>query len=371
MNIEVLASGVVYHNPNPEKQARHAWHPRLVRLDDKQLIITFDIATDVDSLDYRTYISRSKDGGNTWGEPALLIDDSLVRHPEHLTMHLARTSLMSNGELVAVIGRYHRSEGDGGLVCDKTMGLCKMDLLLARSRDGGRTWHPPTLIRPPLIGPGFEVAHPIIELQDGRWLAPLATWKDAKGYAPNGHRAVAFVSDDQGKTWPSHLEVMQDNANNIIYFEQGLTQLKDGRLLATVWAYDDSAQKTRSIDYAIARNDQFTPQRPTPLKGETAKLVALPDGRALCVYRGLDPAGLCASIITPHADDTCTFSDPVQLWQGEGVTAMLGEKDPGKELKLLKLGSPHGVLINNNEVYVAFWCCLKEVFHIRWVRVRV
>lgn len=371
MSIKTIADGVLYRNPNPTQEARNAWHPRLVRTEDGQIIATFDIADSTDSLDYGTYISRSSDNGNTWEPPTPLLDAALVQHPTRLTMHLARTSLMSNGEFVAVVGRYFREEDDNGFVCDETMGLCEMELLLARSRDLGRTWQPLEKITPPLEGPGFEVAHPIIELQDGRWVAPLATWHDQAGRAPNGHRAVAFVSSDQGKSWPTYLDVMEDGANGIIYFEQGLAQLTDGRLLATVWAYDQNTRQTRGIDYAVARGDRFTPHRPTPLKGETAKLIALPDGRALCVYRGLEPVGLVASIITVNDDDTCEFSEPQILWKGESATAMFGVEGPGKELKELKLGSPHGIVIADDEVFIAFWCCGEDVFHIRWVRVRV
>jgi hypothetical protein len=43
----------------------------------------------------------------------------------------------------------------------------------------------------------------------------------------------------------------------------------------------------------------------------------------------------------------------------------------GEALAKLKLGSPHMIALENNQIPVAFWCCAEGIFHIRWVRVQV
>ena len=45
----------------------------------------------------------------------------------------------------------------------------------------------------------LEPCHHIIELQDGAWLSPTSTCSSWDGDMPNGHQAVAFVSEDRGR----------------------------------------------------------------------------------------------------------------------------------------------------------------------------
>ena len=369
-DIRVLASGLVYRNPDPGVPGRDAWHPRLVLGNKGELIAAFDLGSKGCGPGYRTYISRSADMGLTWGEPLPLFDNELLDHPNRVTIFLARPNLMSNGQFVAVIGRFFLDDPDMGILNDENSGWAEMDLFFARSDDEGRTWQKPEPIAPPLVGPCFEVAHPPLELQDGRWLLPLATLKDWQGDCPDGQRAVAFVSHDHGKTWPEYIDVMDRHQEGVCYLEQGVTQLSDGRLLALAWAFDETAGATRSIDYAIGEGSHFGPPRPTPLAGETAKVFTLPDGRALCLYRGIEPAGLCASLVEVNGDQP-VFSRPFALWQGAEPTMMFGERPPAQELRDLKLGSPHMVVLPNGEVLAAFWSCEQEVFNIRWLRLGV
>ena len=369
-DLSVIATGLVYRNPDPDVPGRDAWHPRLALTDNGELIASFDMGTKGCGPGYRTYLSRSIDGGITWDEPVLLFPDELLDDAGRLTIHLARPSLMPNGEYVAAICRCFLDDPEMGIINDENAGWCEMELFFARSADAGRTWRKPEPIIPPLTGPCFEVAHPPLALTDGRWLLPLATLKDWHGNCPNGQKAVALVSHDQGSTWPDYIEVMDGHEEGICYFEQGVTQLADGRLFALAWALDEARGTTRSVDYAIGDGDGFCPPRRTPLAGETAKVFALPDGRALCLYRGIEPPGLCGVIIDV-TEDRAVFGEPVVLWQGAALSMMFGTGVAAQEMRDLKLGSPHLVLMPNGEVFAACWCCEDEIFNIRWVRLAI
>jgi sialidase-1 len=276
---------------------------------------------------------------------------------------------MRDGDLVAIIGRYFRDDPNEGIINHANTGLVDMELFLARSGDDGRTWQPPQRIVPPVTGTGFEVAHPILELRDGRWLAPLATWHGWNSTPPYGDKAGVFVSTNQGRTWPTYLNVMDNSAEGIVYFEQGLAELADGRMLAVAWAFDGKKGTTRSIDWALSSGGAFAPPQRTSLVGETAKLVALPNGKALCVYRGTSPAGLCASLLDVQGDEL-DATEPVVLWKGER-TQMIGAASAGEELANLKLGSPHMITLDHDRVLIVFWCCTECVFHIRWIRAKI
>src|SRR4051794_3482221 len=102
--ISLLAKGLVYRNPKPHLRAIHAWHPSIVRLDDGDLVAAFDLGQGVESLDYRTYLARSTDGGQSWGEPVRLLDEKTARPSTH-SIRISRTA---DGALLGFGGRYYR-----------------------------------------------------------------------------------------------------------------------------------------------------------------------------------------------------------------------------------------------------------------------
>ena len=370
--IQILGTSHIYRNPKPHLRARHAWHPTLVVIDQNELIAAFDIGEAVESLDYRTYISRSRDGGQTWDAPVPMFSDNLVKHPTRHTTHISRPRRMSDGELVAFIARFYRDDPEQGIWNPDTTGVVEMDLMVARSPDGGLTWRQPQHIAPPLVGQPFEVCHTIIELANGQWLAPVSCLRCWDGEAPNGLKVIAMVSADQGKTWPTYIDILDDFANGIVHFEQSVVQLADERLLAVGWAFDERSGKTEAVNYAVSHDGKTfsTPPRPTGLSGETSKLLALPDGRVVCVYRGIDPPGLCGTIA--HLDGKqWRHDEPQVLWQGTSPTRMFGEATATDELRSLKLGCPNLTLLPDGDVLVAFWCHEDEVYNIRWIRLSV
>lgn len=362
--IEILATGIVYRNPKPLLCAIHTWHPSLAQLDNGEIVASFDIAQAVEALDYHTVLSRSGDGGHTWTPPKPLWND-----PPPLTTHSLRIGRVADGGLTAFGTCCRRTPGEP-LVNPETLGFCPTDVLMMQSGDGGRTWDGPRVIAPPLVGPAFEVCHPIIELSDGRWLWPTSTWKAWNGDAPNGMKAIALVSRDRGRTWPEYLDVMDDYRNGVIHWEQSLGELPDGRLLAVAWAFHEPSGQTKPTPFAISRDGRaFSPPRPTGLNAQTAKFISLSGNRIVCVYRRQDKPGLWAA----HAevfDDHWKHLDVVPLWQGAG-SGMDGRKSNAVELADLKFGFPSLILRPDGTVLVAFWCREDEINNVRWIRLRM
>jgi hypothetical protein len=361
-----LDGGLVYRNPKPYLRAVHAWHPSVVRCDDGSWLASFDLGQAVESLDYGTWTSRSLDEGRTWEAPRPLFRDVAARP----ATHSVRLGRVRDGTLVGLGGRYHRDNPEEGLVNRANLGYVPMDLILLRSRDGGQTWDGPRTIVPPLVGPSFEICHRVVELADGRWLAPTATWKGWHGDAPNGMKAVALVSHDRGETWPEWLTVSDDYDRGVISWEQGLAELPDGRLVAVVWAYDERSGRSLPNRYAVSTDGRtFGPPRENGLYGETAKLCALPDARLLCLYRRLDRPGLWA-VLVRLAGDVWVNEVEAPVWQGP-PSGLKGERSAGDELAGLKFGFPSMALLPGGDVLAVFWC-VEECLHvIRWVRLGI
>ena len=363
---ETIASGLVYRNPQPHLKSIHAWHPSLVQLDSGELIASFDLGEAVEALDYRTYLARSQDEGATWSEPARWFRDEF----DARTSHSVRLGRAADGTLIGVGGRLYRDNPELGVVNRDNFGYTRMDLVQLTSGDGGRSWNGPQTITPPLVGPAFETCHCVVELADGRWLYPTSTWKGWNGEAPNGMKSVALVSHDRGRSWSEYLDIIDDYAAGNINWEVSLVQLPDGRLLAVTWVVNEKSGQTLPTQFTISRDGRsFAPPRPNGLRGQTAKVLALRDGRVLCLYRRHDRPGLWADLARIEGDDWRSLSSQ-PLWQG-AASGMRGEGNSIDELSSLKFGYPSMVELPSGDVLAVFWCVEDEVYGILWIRIRV
>ena len=365
--IEVVATGLVYRNPKPFLRAVNAWHPSIARLGPSELLVAFDLGQAVESLDYRTYLSRSTDEGKSWSSPVRLFEDTVDRP----TTHSVRINVMGDGSLTAFGGRSYRDDPEEGGLNRKIFGHVPMDLILLRSTDNGVTWGAPQTIEPPLVGPAFEICHRVIELQDGRWLAPTQTLPDWDGNAPNGIKFVILVSRNRGKSWLKYNNVMDDHDKGIYHWECSVEQLPDGRLLAVAWAYDSKAQCSRPSTYAISKDGRtFSQQMPTGFNGETAKVISLGQNRILCLYRNQDKPGLWAHLARIEGDRWVTLGE-IPAWEGAFSKMGAGGLDSNMdELANLKFGFPSMTLMPNGDVFAVFWCYEDQIYNIRWLRIR-
>lgn len=361
--MKCLASGIVYRNSKPYLRAIHTWHPSLARLDSGEFVATFDLGQGAESLDYCTYLSRSNDG-ETWTPPVRLFQDPVARR----STHTVRIGRVADGTLVGLGARLYRDDPEQGVVNRDNLGYTDMDLILLQSRDGGHTWDGPQTIEPPLVGPSFEICHPIRELSDGRWVAPTSTWKGWDGQAPNGMNAIALVSHDRGKTWPEYLRVMAAYDQGIIHWEQSMVELPDRRLLSVAWAVQESTGKTLPTPYAISADGRtFGPPQLTGLHAQTAKIICLGDGRIFCLYRRDDKPGLWANLSRIEGDRWVNLEE-LPVWQG-CASGMTGEAATGEELSALRFGFPAMVQLPDGDVMALFWCMEDCIQNIRWVRI--
>jgi hypothetical protein len=367
--IECLSTGLVYRNPKPYLRSRQAFHPSLVRLEDGELICSFDVGEAVESLDYRTYLSRSGDGGRAWTFQGPLFEDRCGRR----TSSSVRVSRMSDGTLIGFGGRFYRDDPEEGVTNKATLGYVPMDLILLRSPDGGRTWQGPEVINPPLIGPSFEVCHSVLELPDGRWLAPTATWRGWNGERLSGEKTVVLISEDRGRSWPRYGVCFDGGASGVIHWEVSVISLGGNRVLAVAWAHDPQSGKNLPTPYALSEDggETFSPPGLTGLRGQTCKALRLSDGRLLCACRRDDRPGLWASLARLDGKTWINEAE-LPLWGTHlASSGMAGQAASAEELSSLKFGYPSMVQMPDGEVLIVFWCLEDGATNIRWTRLRV
>jgi hypothetical protein len=366
-NISMIETGLIYRNPKPHVYSRQATFPSLVLLPNGELLAAFGVGSGFESADNHTEYARSTDGGRTWKQEGWLF----VEQTGHPTSSNVRISSVPGGDLVAFGARWDRSRVDEGLTNEETLGFVETELIRLRSSDQGHTWQGPFTIEPPLAGPSFEICSPIVPLRDGRWLAPTATWKGWDGECPSGMKAIALVSHDRGETWPEYVDVMNGTAERVIYWEQKIVDLGDGRLLAVCWTHDLVAGGDRPVHYALSHDygRSFGPPRSTGLHGQTTTPIYLGDGRLLCVYRRTDQRGLWATYVRLDGDEWVN-EEELPLWGSEHAAgrSMVGGQNISQEFANLKFGLPAGLMLPDGQVLVAFWCVEECLYVIRWFR---
>ena len=363
--IEVLETGLVYRNPKPLLKSVHAWHPTLALMDNGDLLAAYDLAEAIGALEYRTYLSRSTDGAKTWSEPVEFWSDPV----EDLARRTVRISKRADGTLIGAGRRSYCRHPDQGGWNPETYGVEPGDWFVLRSADGV-VWSGPEKVEPPLPGP-YEVCHAIVETRDGRLLWPTGLLRTWEGEAPDGLKALALLSEDDGQSWNGYLEIFSDPQGEVIYHEVSLIELENGRLLAVAWPFNAVAGKTLlPVPYAIAPNGrEFTVRGSTGIAGETTKLVHLGGDRILCLMRRTDAPGLWAVLAEIRGDEWINLEE-VPLWQGS-ESRMLGERASATELAELHFGFPNLLHLSDSEILAAFWCREDCIHNIRWLRIGV
>jgi len=179
-----------------------------LELPDGTLLLGF-YGADPGSRVCRAYVARSTDGGDTWGQPALI-----ARDPEgQLSFEEPALARTREGHLVALLRC-----GEPGSY---------QYLYQARSFDGGRTWA--DLIRTPMWG---HPAH-VLALRDGRLVCSY-------GYRRPPYGVRACVSRDGGRTWDIQREiVLRDDGGSRDVGYPSTAQLADGTLVTVYYIHGE------------------------------------------------------------------------------------------------------------------------------------
>ncbi len=285
LKIKCLKTGILYRNPIPHVRSVHAIFPSVICLTNGEMLATVVLGQAFESVNLATNILRSKDMGETWQIEEPLNCGKI--EPNKLISNAARITAFPDGKIVTFVIRSDRTEHpDEGLTNHRNLGFVPTELVALCSNDFGYSWTKPEIIAPPITGPSFEICSPIVSLKDGRWILPTSTWRGWDGYCPNGFRMIAFMSNDQGQTWPEYMDVMNDPNGNIVYWESKIVEFKDGRLLAVAWAYNETEHKDLPNQYAISDDggESWSSPKSTGLLGQTLTPILVSDNHILSVW---------------------------------------------------------------------------------------
>lgn len=328
-----------------------AYHPSVVCLSDLDWIVTHDLGSSTDALDYRTQAIRTCDGGESWEVLGCLLEGSVSP-----ATHTIRVRRMKDGRLVG-FGKYEdRSEHRERRCNEKTFGQVPMRLFWIASRDGGKTWTPPNWIKTPIAGPTWELCHSIVELPDGSWGAPVATWRDWDGALPEGEQSLILISRDQGASWKEYGRTFDGRKSGFIHWEQSVVNLGDGTVLAVAWVFDPKTGKTHPNVFTISSDGGRTFGAPaqTGFFAQTCKLLTLEGNRIAAAYRRHDEPGLWMEFAEVGRGRWQTL-ERFPLWLGTQGGVSDGES-VAMQLQTLQFGFPSMAKLDADRILVVFWC---------------
>ncbi|MFN8620710.1 MAG: sialidase family protein [Chloroflexota bacterium] len=289
-----------------------------------------------------TGLSRSRDGGRTWTREA----DILPGTTEPRSSNFLKPSVAPDGVTVYAYGS--RSGDHAGL----EFGEREAVSVLCTSRDGGRTWSAPAEV--PMPSRLLEVSDAALVTRSGRLLAPAATIE------PDhlGERVVLAISDDGGRSWPRSTTCLRDPDGRLGYLEQKLTELPDGRLLATAWTATMAGLVDRSNSFALSADGGLTwsPPRSIGTMGQTLSVTPLGGDRLLVLYnRRYGRQGVVIAIA--RLDEQGPW--PI-LWEGLVHDAAASREraagaDAIEEMKAFAFGFPTAVRLADGELLATWW----------------
>lgn len=366
MKYEILKKGFVYQN-SEDQNSLIAATSRCALTQTGNILCSFMLQSGISMNDFVPYQAVSSDGGVNWqiSEPIwpelkdrYSINSSISRAP--------------NGDMFLFGSRTPRNKPKESFWCQETLGILLNEMIWSRSEDNGQTWSNPKTIKTPYPG-SVESPAPLCITRSGRWVAP---------YAPHNtfdpavkvdlQHVVLIISDDNGKTW-QHTSAIRVNEKKSYVAEAWVSQLSDGRLLATAWHLNRDEGNDYPNAYALSSDAGQTwgPTLSTGIMGQSAATAALPNGKVLFVYnqRRHGKPGVWMAVAKPTENNFGILANDI-VWDAENATQ---NASSGKSLNWIDFafGEPSVVVLPDETLLVTFWCIQPSGSGIGYVKLKI
>jgi hypothetical protein len=365
---------------------RESAFPQAVQLPDGDILCSFGVGGG-QFVHGGTDWVRSTDGGLTWWLEGQLLPPT----SDPPSANFLKLSLSSDGQTIYAYGtRYWGS-------IDDKFGERRGEALFCVSTDNGHSWSSPQVI--PMPDVPLEVSHSILPLASGRnsvgWdSVPTADRGSAtqSGRSPNlrsasgrllaptgllvskerlGEEVIVAVSDDGGRTWPSHRTVFKDPAGKLGFWEQKLAEIAPNEVLAVAWTITLGDYHDQPNSFAISRDAGWTwgPIQSTGIRGQTMTPLPLGGDRLLVLYnRRYGAQGIVAALAT-FTDTTWSVHHEQLFYDARAFRDGPSTGATGvDELASFQFGFPTAIRLRDGTFLSTHWCVEQGVCGIRWTK---
>ena len=258
--------------------------------DDEVLLCAFRVGTQKVGSDGRIVLRESRDGGRSWMPVLSPLDaqhaGELAPAASNLQLAGPHIGSSADGTVVLVAARMRVvDEGEPGFDA-QAAGIVDAECVLLRLRDG--QWSEPVVLDGRRTPDEWAIpCGPPVDLGGGRWLAPAE--RHAKAYMPEwlrNYHAFELLSLDDGMSWSVAGPMLNDPDRGVVYYDQHVTRLDDGRLLALAWVHDviDDVTLTARAGWSDDEGSTWSAPRETWLRGGPAAPVNLGGDRVIAAY---------------------------------------------------------------------------------------
>lgn len=339
--------------------------PAITSLSSGGLIATLRAGRTKDDDGERIEIYRAGPDGADWTGPHPMLCAPQL-DGQRGSLKLCYLTETAPGQLMAAAMWINRSAHPGApLFNEASDGCLPMAILLAQSRDDGKSWTPWQRVPlPETLGPPSLTA-PILRLPDGQLVLSIETNKRYHDAGPWDQRAVFVRSDDGGQSWSAPEVTARDPAGRLFNWDLRCGVLPDGRIVTFAWTYDRQAGVYLDIHRRIvpANGGPATAPEPLGFADQPGRPAMLPDGGIVLPYVDRFGTGrICARIA---AAPDAAFGAPLVLHEQRSPNPANSPSDGLlAQMSLWSYGLPWAEPLASGAVLVAWYAGTPEQMDI-------
>lgn len=330
---------MIHHVGQAVVSSQEAAYPTVVKLPDNDLICGYSSGGGA-NISGGTHWSRSPDGGESWQYGGMILPPQ--EHPK--TANSLRLSLTRDEKILAYGQRKYLEHGTQFGRCPNEAVFCAADL----SR---MDWSAACSITHSFACP-VEISNPVVELSDGRWLAPAGLLSSAERL---GEKVIVWESCDKGKSWNNYFTVMADPQGEKGFFEQKIIETEPGIVYAFAWTVQLGSYRNLRNSFSVSDDGGRNWQGPFEIElfGQTMTPCWLGGNHFLLIYNYRNPPH---GIKIAHAE---IKGRQARIFRDEYLWCPQSARQSGREginaLEDLAFGLPSLIRLDQEKFLAVFW----------------
>ena len=350
--MKVFETKDIYENPLPQLKSRQCMFPSLAELEGGTIAASFAIGEAFESVDSRSYICFSQDGGKSFDEPKLILDFGT----DTPITDYGKLSVSNDGKLLVFGYAFERPDPTLPLGNPETGGLLDDFIFLSASEDGGKSFSAPKRIDC-AWGAHAEASAPITLLSDGSFISPITGFADWNGNTHGKNCGRAIISHDSGGSFSDKVICMEFPGDTVTCFEQRMCQLASGAIVDIGWNEDMKTGERLPNHYTLSYDGGKSWSKPksTGVMGQSSSVLSIGGEKLLALHscrRDTDRPGIYAYVVDLSRGEWDIIDEKL-IW--EPKTPVLKDKNFAEIFAYLKFGQPSAIKLKNGDILATHW----------------
>ena len=351
--MKLVNTSIIYENPLPMLKSRQAMFPSIAKLDNGEILASFQIGEAFESVDATTYLSKSVDGGLTFSNPVQMFNKKWEKPVKSDTLKITK---LDGNKLFAIGYQFIRKDHNLPLGNPKTGGLLDDEVFFSVSLNNGKTWSKRKTIKT-YWGKHTEASGHIVKLNDGSLATPITGFNDWEAVKVTPCQGRLLRTYDEGKTWNDSVICMEFKDNNVTCFEQRMCQTTNGTIVVIGWNENTITGEllNNHVTFSTDNGKTFTSPIDTGIKGQASFVLALDDNKVLALHslrKGAEKPGILACIVD-ISKGTWNVLEKKLIWSPN--TPLIKDNNFADIFAYLKFGQPSAIRVSNNELLMTHW----------------